>query len=247
VGELLKGLRAFVTGAAGGQGAEICRRFSAEGAAVLATDVAVPPVVEELRAQGREAIGLALDLTDRGAIRERLPRAFDDLGGVDVVVCAAGVLSRRRFLDLDDEDWDRVMAVNLAAPVFITQVAWPYLKRSSASSLIHITSTSPRLPMVKVGPAYMASKAGLWSLVTLFALEGAPDGIRVNGIAPGPILTPMIEKDYPTEEIQREQTPLGRIGKPADIAAACTFLASSESSFITGTILNVSGGKLLGP
>jgi meso-butanediol dehydrogenase/(S,S)-butanediol dehydrogenase/diacetyl reductase len=100
--------------------------------------------------------------------------------------------------------------------------------------------------MLGVGPAYMASKAGLWSLVTLFAMEGASDDIRVNGVAPGPILTPMIEKDYPTEEIQKAQTPLGRIGRPADIAAAVTFLASAESSFITGTILNVSGGKLWG-
>jgi 3-oxoacyl-[acyl-carrier protein] reductase len=244
--ELLKGKTAFVTGAAGGQGAEICRRFAAEGARVLATDVKMPPVVQELNAAGHQALGIALDLTDRVLMRQELPKAFDALPSLDVVVCAAGVLSRSRLADMDDKDWDWVMAVNLTAPVVITQVAWPYLKRSRPASVIHITSTSPRLPMLGVGPAYMASKAGLWSLVTLFAMEGAADDIRVNGVAPGPILTPMIEKDYPTEEIQKAQTPLGRIGRPADIAAAVTFLASAESSFITGTILNVSGGKLWG-
>lgn len=244
--ELLKGKTAVVTGAAGGQGAEICRRFAAEGANVLATDVKVPPVVKELNDSGHRATGLALDLTDRAQMRRELPKAFETLASLDILVCAAGVLSRRRLADMDDKDWDRVMAVNLTAPVVITQVAWPYLKKSSPASVIHITSTSPRLPMLGVGPAYMASKAGLWSLVTLFAMEGASDDIRVNGVAPGPILTPMIEKDYPTEEIQKAQTPLGRIGKPADIAAAVTFLASAESSFITGTILNVSGGKLWG-
>jgi NAD(P)-dependent dehydrogenase (short-subunit alcohol dehydrogenase family) len=245
--QLLEGRTALVTGAAGGQGAEICRRFAAEGAEVLATDLRVPPVVDELTRQGAAAAGFELDLADRGAIRTRLPEVLAGRPALDVLVCAAGVLSRRRFLEVDDAEWDSVMAVNLTAPVVITQVVWPYLKRSSAASVVHITSTSPRLPMVNVGPAYMASKAGLWSLVTLFALEGAPDRIRVNGVAPGPILTPMIERDYPTEEIQRRQTPLGRIGKPADIAAVCAFLASDESSFITGTVLNVSGGKLLGP
>jgi NAD(P)-dependent dehydrogenase (short-subunit alcohol dehydrogenase family) len=243
---LLEGKSAVVTGAAGGQGAEICRRFADEGANVLAMDLGRVPVVEEVRAKGRQAWELALDLTDRVALRRDLPKALDQLPSVDVLVCAAGLLSRRRLATMDDTDWDRVMAVNLTAPVVITQLAWPYLRRSKPASIIHITSTSPRLPLLGVGPAYMASKAGLWSLVTLFAMEGAPDGIRVNGVAPGPILTPMIEKDYPTEEIQRQQTPLGRIGKPADIAAACAFLASTESSFITGTILNVSGGKLWG-
>jgi 3-oxoacyl-[acyl-carrier protein] reductase len=244
--ELLEGKTAVVTGAAGGQGAEICRRFAAEGATVLATDVKSPPVVKELQDAGHEALGLALDLTDRDMIRRELPGAFAALRSLDVLVCAAGVLSRRRLKDMDDKDWDWVMAVNLTAPVVITQLAWPFLQKSRPASVIHITSTSPRLPMLGVGPAYMASKAGLWSLVTLFAMEGASDDIRVNGVAPGPILTPMIEKDYPTDEIQRAQTPLGRIGKPADIAAAVTFLASHESSFITGTILNVSGGKLWG-
>jgi NAD(P)-dependent dehydrogenase (short-subunit alcohol dehydrogenase family) len=244
--ELLNGLKAFVTGAAGGQGAEICRRFAAEGASILATDVGVPPVVDELRVEGCQATGFDLDLTDRAAIRRRLPDAFEAFGGVDVAVCAAGILSRHPFFDLDDDDWDRVMAVNLTAPVVTTQLVWPYLKKSGAASLIHISSTSPRLPMLNVGPAYMASKAGLWSLVTLFALEGAPDGIRVNGVAPGPIVTPMTTPAYPTPEIQALQTPMKRMGKPSEIASVCAFLASSESSFMTGTILNVSGGKLMG-
>lgn len=243
---LLDGKTAVVTGAAGGQGAEICRRLAAEGAGVLGIDIVPTPALADVRAAGRQAWELVLDLTDRQAIRRELPRALDALPSVDVLVCAAGVLSRHRLAEMTDEEWDRVMAVNLTAPVVMTQLAWPHLLKSAPATVVHITSTSPKLPMIKVGPAYMASKAGLWSLVTLFAMEGAPDGIRVNGIAPGPILTPMIAKDYATEEMQRAQTPLGRIGMPADIAAAVAFLASSESSFITGTILNVSGGKLWG-
>jgi 3-oxoacyl-[acyl-carrier protein] reductase len=245
-GLLLEGKTALVTGAAGGQGAEICRRLADEGANVLAMDLHAIPAAEEVRQRGRRAWELVLDLTDRGALRRELPGAIEQLPSLDIVVCAAGVLSRRRMQEMDDADWDRVMAVNLTAPVVITQITWPYLQKSAPSSIVHITSTSPRLPMLGVGPAYMASKAGLWSLITLFALEGAAESIRCNGIAPGPILTPMIEKDYPTEEIQRQQTPLGRIGKPGDIASAVAFLASEESSFITGTILNVSGGKLWG-
>jgi NAD(P)-dependent dehydrogenase (short-subunit alcohol dehydrogenase family) len=243
---LLDGKTAVVTGAAGGQGAEICRRLAVEGAAVLGIDIVPVPALTDVRATGRQGWELVLDLSDRKAIRREVPPVFDSLPSLDILVCAAGVLSRRRLAEMSDEEWDRVMAVNLTAPVVLTQLAWPLLKRSAPASVIHITSTSPRLPMVTVGPAYMASKAGLWSLVTLFAMEGAPDGVRVNGIAPGPILTPMIAKDYATEEVQRAQTPLGRIGMPADIAAAVAFLASEESSFITGTVLNVSGGKLWG-
>jgi NAD(P)-dependent dehydrogenase (short-subunit alcohol dehydrogenase family) len=243
---LLEGKTAVVTGAAGGQGAEICRRLAAEGAGVLGMDIVPVPALADVRAAGRQAWELVLDLSDRGAIRQKLPPALDALPSLDVLVCAAGVLSRQRLADMSDEEWDRVMAVNLTAPVVMTQLAWAYLQRSAPASVIHITSTSPRMPLINVGPAYMASKAGLWSLVTLFAMEGAPAGIRVNGIAPGPILTPMIAKDYATEEAQRVQTPLGRIGMPADIASAVAFLASEESSFITGTVLNVSGGKLWG-
>jgi NAD(P)-dependent dehydrogenase (short-subunit alcohol dehydrogenase family) len=243
---LLEGKTALVTGAAGGQGAEICRRLAAEGAGVLGMDLVPVPALADVRAAGRPAWELVLDLRDRTAIRRELPKALDALPSLDVLVCAAGVLSRRRLADTDDQEWDAVMAVNLTAPVVITQIAWPYLRRNTPASVVHIVSTSPRLPLINVGPAYMASKAGLWSLVTLFAMEGAPEGIRVNGIAPGPILTPMIAKDYATEEVQRAQTPLGRIGLPADIAAAVAFLASAESSFITGTVLNVSGGKLWG-
>lgn len=243
---LLEGKTAVVTGAAGGQGAEICRRLAAEGAGVLGIDIVSVPALAGVRAAGRQAWELILDLSDREAIRRDVPPALDALPSLDILVCAAGVLSRQRLADMSDEEWDRVIAVNLTAPVVITQLAWPYLQRNAPASVIHITSTSPRLPLINVGPAYMASKAGLWSLVTLFAMEGAPVGIRVNGIAPGPILTPMIAKDYATEEVQRAQTPLGRIGMPADIAAAVAFLASEESSFITGTVLNVSGGKLWG-
>lgn len=245
-GPLLEGRTAVVTGAAGGQGAEICRRLADEGASVLAMDLGPVPVVAEVRERGREAWELVLDLTDRAALRRELPPVLAGLPSLDVLVCAAGVLSRRRLAEMDDADWDRVMAVNLTAPVVITQLAWPHLARSAPAAVVHITSTSPRMPLLGVGPAYMASKAGLAALVTLFALEGAEAGIRVNGVAPGPILTPMIEKDYPTEEIQRRQTPLGRIGRPADIAAAVAYLATEESSFVTGTILNVSGGKLWG-
>jgi NAD(P)-dependent dehydrogenase (short-subunit alcohol dehydrogenase family) len=243
---LLEGKVALVTGAAGGQGTAICLRLAAEGADVLGLDIRPVPVLEEVRAQGRRAWELVLDLTDRSALRRELGRALESLPSLDVVVCAAGALSQRRLQDFDDEDWDRVVGVNMAAPAIVTQVSWPHLLRSAPSAVVHITSGGPRFPQVRVGPSYIASKGGLEALVPLFALEGAEHGIRVNGIAPGSILTPMSAVYYPTADLQARASPLGRIGRPDEIASAVAFLASHESSFMTGTILNVSGGKIWG-
>src|SRR5258708_8271200 len=120
---LLEGKTAVVTGAAGGQGAEICRRLAAEGAGVLGLDIVPVPALAEVRAAGRQAWELVLDLSDRDAIRRELPPALDALPSLDVLVCAAGVLSRQRPADMKDEEWDRFMAANLTPPAVIPPIA----------------------------------------------------------------------------------------------------------------------------
>ena len=120
---------------------------------MLGMDLVPVSALDDVRTARRQAWELVLDLRNQVAIRRELPKALDALPSLDVLVCAAGVLSRKRLADTDDEEWDRVMAVNLTAPVVITQLAWPYLQKSRPASVIQITSTSPRLPMIKVGPA----------------------------------------------------------------------------------------------
>lgn len=238
--------RALVTGAARGQGLAIARRLAADGCDVAVVDV-LPTIdaVTAVEGAGRMGWSLEIDLADRAALRRRVPPLLEEMGGLDILVCAAGVLTRIPFRDLDDTDWDRVLRVNLAAPVVLTQLAWPWLRRSEDPAIVYISSISALRPNLSVGPAYQASKAGLNALVPLVALEGAVDKIRVNAIMPGPILTPMIAADYDAAR-RLTATPLGRIGQPEDVASAVAFLVSPEASFITGTCLNVSGGRYWG-
>jgi 3-oxoacyl-[acyl-carrier protein] reductase len=135
------------------------------------------------------------------------------------------------------------MAVNLTSALVVTQLVWEGLRSSQRASAVYITSKAAVSPTVKQSAAYVASKGGLQSFVYLVAMEGAPHGIRANGIAPGPIATPMLGD---SAEAAARSTPLGRVGTPEDIAAAAYYLASPESGFVTGTILNVSGGRQLG-
>jgi 3-oxoacyl-[acyl-carrier protein] reductase len=240
----LEGATAVVTGAAGGQGVAVCRRLAAEGADVLAIDVrSTAEVVADVVAAGRRGWGLEVDLADRAALRSELPGRLAELPGVDVLVCCAGLLTRTRFEELGDEEWDRLLAVNLTSAFVLTQLAWERLKASQRPSAVYVTSKAAVSPSVKQSAAYVASKGGLQSLVYLVAMEGAAHGIRANGIAPGPIATPMLGA---AAEAAALSTPLGRVGTPEDIAAAAYYLASPESSFVTGTILNVSGGRQLG-
>jgi NAD(P)-dependent dehydrogenase (short-subunit alcohol dehydrogenase family) len=240
----LDGLLAVVTGAAGGQGFEVCRWLAAEGADVLGVDVrSTAGVTAAVQAEGRRGWGLEIDLGDRAALRREVPRHLQALAAVDVLVCCAGLLARTSFEEVGDEEWDRLMAVNLRAPFVLTQLAWPYLQASRRASVVYITSKAAISPTGKQSAAYVASKGGLQSLVYAVAMAGAPHGIRANGIAPGAIATPMLGA---AAEQAARSTPLGRVGSPKDIAAAVGFLASADSGYVTGTVLSVSGGRQLG-
>jgi NAD(P)-dependent dehydrogenase (short-subunit alcohol dehydrogenase family) len=240
----LDGATAIVTGAAGGQGAAVCRRLAAEGADILAIDArSTAEVVAQVKSSGRRGWGMELDLADRVAMRSELPGRFKELPAIDVLVCCAGILTRTTFEDLGDAEWDQVLAVNLTSAFVVTQLAWARLKESRRPSAVYVTSKAAVSPSAKQSAAYVASKGGLQSLVYLIAMAGAPHRIRANGIAPGPIATPMLGA---AAEQAAQSTPLGRVGVPEDIAAAAYYLASPESAFVTGAILNISGGRQLG-
>jgi len=222
----------------------VCRRLAAEGADVLAIDVkSTAAVVSDIVAAGRRGWRCEIDLTDRAALRRELPGRLADVSGLDILVCCAGVLTRTPLIELGDEEWDSVMAVNLTSALVVTQLVWERLRSSRRASAVYITSKAAVSPTARQSAAYVASKGGLQSLVYLVAMEGAPYGIRANGVAPGPIATPMLGD---AAEAAAGSTPLGRVGTPEDIAAAVYYLASPESGFVTGTILNVSGGRQLG-
>ncbi len=235
---------AVVTGAARGIGAAIATRLAGDGAHVAVLDVAdCGATVEAVREQGREAWALQVDLSDRAAVREVLG-GFAEEHAVDILVNNAGLLSTSPIAAVSDEEWDRVLAVNLTAALVTTQVVWPGMAERGDGRLVYIGSRAARTGGNNAGPAYVASKGGIHALVISAAREGAAFGIRANGVMPGPIRTEMTR--LPSYDDESAATPLGRMGRPEDIAAAVSYLASDDAAFVTGTVLNVSGGLLMG-
>ena len=235
---------AVVTGAARGIGAAIATRLAREGADVAVVDIADgSATAEAVRAQGRDAWQLQVDLSRRSAIREVLGD-FTAAHPVDVLVCNAGVISTAAIATVSDEEWDRVLAINLTAALVVTQVVWAGMAERGDGRLVYVGSRAARTGGNNAGPAYIASKGGIHSLVVAAAKEGAAVGIRANGVMPGPVRTEMTR--LPSYDDESAATPLGRLGRPDDIAGAVSYLASDDAAFVTGTVLNVSGGLLMG-
>lgn len=170
---------------------------------------------------------------------------FEEIGSVDVLVNNAGISSQKLFTDITDDEWKKTIGVNLDAVFYCCKNALPHMIRQKSGAIINISSM-----WGEVGAScevhYSASKAGVIGLTKALAKEVAPSGVRVNCIAPGVIMTDMMS-DYDDKTINelKDETPLGRLGTPEDIAAAALFLASDDASFITGQTLGVNGGFII--
>jgi NAD(P)-dependent dehydrogenase (short-subunit alcohol dehydrogenase family) len=196
------------------------------------------------------AIALACDLATEHGPREAVERAAEQLGGLDVLFGHAGVQLTAPLEEWTVADWERSMQLNLRAPFLLAQAAAPRLERSPIASMVFTASTAAFKGLAR-NPAYGASKAGLVGLVRCLAVELAPRGIRVNCICPGLIDTPFNDRFWAgqadrkrTLERMLSRIPLGRQGKPEDVASLVLFLASPQSSYITGQALVVDGGYL---
>jgi NAD(P)-dependent dehydrogenase (short-subunit alcohol dehydrogenase family) len=230
------GLRVLVTGAAGGGiGEATARRFARDGADVVVTDAHERRCREVAVAIDAEAI--ALDVGDRDAI----DRAVALAGPVDVLVNNAAVNVLGTVVDFDPENWDRVMAVDLSGCWYLAKRLLPGMIERRRGSIVNVTSVAGMLNAGHEGP-YAAAKAGLHSLTRTIAGEGGPFGIRCNAVAPGIVRTRFVEKNMATLAPELERTPLGRFAEPSEIAAVITWLASDDASFVTGAIINASGG-----
>lgn len=247
----LAGQVAIVSGSSRGIGRGIAERFAREGAAVAVTwnrnEDAAAAVVEEIEKQAGRASCLYLDVMERSSIRRCVARTVEDLGGLDVVVNNAGFLEQKPFDSISDADWDYTLGCNLKSAFVFAQEVQSHFESQSRGSLINIASIGGQTGGTKA-PHYAAAKAGMISLTHSLAKIFAPSGVRVNAISPGYIATDMYA-DITTRESEEailDTIPLGRIGQPADIADAAVYLASEESAYVTGHILNVNGGFYLG-
>ncbi len=245
----MDGKVALISGGARGQGAAEARLFAQEGAKVVIgdlLDVDGMRVAAEITELGGEAVYVHLDVTREEDWRSAVQAAVSAFGKLDVLVNNAGIWRRGRVEDTTVEDWDAVQNVNSKGVFLGTKAAIPEMRKAGGGSVINISSTAGLVG----GPrstAYTASKGAVRLFTKATAIQYAGEGIRSNSIHPGPIDTEMIQQVWQGEDNSREEsiarTPLGRVGTVDDIAYGALFLASDESSFMTGSELVIDGGS----
>lgn len=226
--------RVLVTGAASGIGLATARAFAKSGAQVLGLDIAPLP---------EEVAGIAVDIADPQAIGKAVAAACGRLGGLDVLVNCAGVEYDAALADLDIAALDRMFAINLRGPMLVAQAALPFFGDSGC--IINLASELAYLGRANAS-GYCATKGGILALTRSWARELGPR-IRVNAVAPGPIDTPLLNFAGMSEALKKIETgnPMGRIGRPEEVAAVIRFLASPEASFITGQCYSADGGAAM--
>jgi NAD(P)-dependent dehydrogenase (short-subunit alcohol dehydrogenase family) len=233
---------AIVTGASSGLGKAIAEMYLKEGAKVVFSDVNSYPNENELK---KNAIFIKADISKKEEIKNLIDATVKKFGKLDIIVNNAGIGLVGEIATMPDEVWDKVIAVNLSGVFYGIREAANYMKeRGIKGSIINMTSILGQVGFKTAG-AYCASKGGVNQLTRTSALELAPDGIRVNAIAPGFIKTQMTKGMQDNENANQaicSTTPLGYMGEPNDIAYAAVYLASDESKYITGSILYVDGG-----
>jgi NAD(P)-dependent dehydrogenase (short-subunit alcohol dehydrogenase family) len=245
----LKNRVAIVTGAGGGIGRAIAIRFSEEGALVVVNgrhEENITSVADEITEKGHKAIHMKADVSNSSAVKNMVNTIFEKFGKIDILVNNAAVLASSPIESINEEDWDKVMSTNLKSVFLCSKIVGQEMIKAMNGNIINIASIAAHQPY-PLGGAYSTSKAGIFMFTKQLAIEWAKHNIRVNGISPGLIRTPMTETQYQHQETHEKRiqlVPLGRIGTPEDIANTAVFLASDESSYITGQSILVDGGLM---
>jgi NAD(P)-dependent dehydrogenase (short-subunit alcohol dehydrogenase family) len=258
----LAGKVAVITGAGSGIGRATAHRFAAEGANVAAADVnrdsaretaAMLPKGTESGAAPAGAVGkiipVTADVRSAGQVKALIDQAVREFGRIDVVFSNAGIMRGGSVIDLAERDWDDMFAVNVRGSFLLGKHAIPVMKRTGGGSFILTASANSFYAESDIA-GYCATKGAVMQLTRAMAIDHGPDGIRVNCICPGWIETPMsqpfLEENSAGREFAGKIAPVGRIGRPEDVAEVALFLASEEASFVTGAAYNVDGGWTAG-
>ncbi len=241
---------ALITGAGSGIGRVAARLFAAEGARVVVADVIgdqADQAVGEIVEAGGTAVAVVVDVADESQVADMVIAAVDTYGSLDVLFNNAGIFpdDDGGVLDTPPETWQRVMDVNLRGVWFGCRAAVPAMLASGGGSIVNVASFVALMGAATAQIAYTASKGGVLAMTRELAIEYARQGIRANSICPGPIETPLLA-ELLSDPVRRQRRlvhiPMGRFGRPEEIARAALFLASDDASFVTGSALVVDGG-----
>lgn len=242
----LAGRVALVTGGARGIGLACATGLSRAGAAVVITDRLDregAAAAQAIAAGGGKAAFVAADLSRTPEIARLIEEAGRAFGRLDILVNNAGIISEVPSEALTEEQWDRLMSVNLKAVFFVSQAVLPWMVRQGGGAIVSLSSLAARVGGIVTAPDYATSKAGVIGLTRTLARQYGPKGIRVNAVAPGPIMTEMTR--HWSEDVRREfiaRIPLRRLGTAEDVASVVLFLAGPESGYITGATIDINGG-----
>ncbi|GAA3876084.1 SDR family oxidoreductase [Leifsonia kafniensis] len=249
----LENKNAIVTGGAGGIGRATALAFAAEGAKVAVVDLradAAEAVVEEIRAAGGTAVAIAADVSNEDDIQRIIATTVEEFGGVNVVFNNAGIIRRTTAVETTAEEWDRVFGVNVKSIFLMSKHVVPIMAANGGGSIVN-TGSGWGLKGGGQAISYCASKGAVVNMTRALAIDHGPQGIRVNSVNPGDVNTGMLleearqlSQDANAFLAESADRPLGRMGQPSEIAAAVVWLASDDSSYVTGSALVVDGGGI---
>ena len=240
---------AIVTGAGQGLGKAIAFTLAGAGAKIVLVDInpeKLKSVSSELDKLGCDCLSLEIDVSSNEQLETLIRETIKQFGGIDILVNNAGICPRTALMDIGEQEWDNVLAINLKSVFLLSRLVLQEMKAKQSGRIINMASGAGKVGGVQVGAHYSASKAGIICLTKTLALEGAGYGVNVNAICPGVIETEMttaISSDR--IETYKRMIPLGRLGTPQDVANAVLFLSSDLSIYITGEILDVNGGFIM--
>lgn len=248
MGTRLKDKVALITGGASGIGRATAELFAREGARVAVADYSKnggQDTVNAIKEAGGDAIFAPVDVSDSAQVTRMVEAAIQGYGRIDILLNGAGILHYGTILETDEQSWNRVLSINLTGTYLCCRAVVPHMIRQGGGSIINVASTVGAHDACANAVAYVTSKGGVTLFTRAIAIDHAKQGVRVNALVPGATDTPMIRNALTPEALEAlaASHPIGRLGRPEELAKAVLFLASDDASFVTGTAMYVDGGQ----